>query len=584
MKKSVILLSFILAVFSASLVNATIVFNNDFSTYNLGDSVSVEGYIESNTNVRNIFRLYLECTSSQQILARTINVDANSRYFFNEDVNLPIGNKGQCNFKATFNGETQSSQKFEISDELKGDIFLSKKSFKLGELLEIDGDVLYLDNDRVNGVGIFSLVQQDSSESYFADTLNIEDGSLAYSTSLENIPPKSYSVIVEAYDSYGNFKKFDLGIIEIKDKLSVTPSLDKRDYLPGETFTINIKVNEDPREFRAKFDFEGEATEQVFEGTEFSYQIKTKENIKSGAHDVNIKISDIFGNYYESSQGLNIIPVAKRLEVAINQDEYLPEEQLEVSAEIFDQGDERYEDGIITVRVLDEKGNEIATSQVNSGSTYTLQFDKHIAPGIYKVTADGSGFKKEITFNIKELEKIEVYYEGNRLKILNDGNTEISDSFLVYLDNNAITNFNIKSKPSEVEEYDLRALVSEDRVYDLKVNFKGQDIEVGDALIMDDRPISSKITGAVVGGGDFVVYALLLLIIVLIVLFVFYNPGKRKLQYERDMGYKEGQQRLRKVREQKVATKASSGRRFGREMNKEDVEDFKKSFVNKIKE
>lgn len=584
MKKRLILACLILAVFGASLVDAAVVFNNDFRTYNIGDTISVEGYIESTQNVRNIFRLYLECGSSVQILARTISVDANRKYLFSEDVILPVGNKGQCDFKATFNGETQTSQKFEITDSLKGDIFLNKKSFKLGESLEIEGDILYLDNDKVSGVGIFSLIQQGSPESYFADTFNIEDGSLLYKTSLENLPPRTYQVIVETYDSYENFKKFDLGVIEVSDKLSVNSYLDKKDYLPGESFTVNLKVNENPKEFRVKFDFEGQATEQIFEGTDFSYQIKTKENIKSGQHTANIKVSDNFGNYYESNLELNIVPVPKKLEVSLDKSDYLPEEKVEISGAIYDQGDELYEEGVITIRVLDAKENEKTSTQINSGSTYTLELEKYITPGAYTVTAEGSGFKKEIIFNVKELEKIDVYYEGNRLKILNEGNTEISDSFLVYLDDKAATNFNLKIKPAEIKDYDLRTFINEDKVYNLKINFKGQDIEVGDVLIMDDRPISSKITGAVVGGGDFVIYALLLLIIVLVVLFVFYNPGKRKLQYERDMGYKEGQQKLRKVREDKIVKKTTGSKRFGKEMNKDDVEDFKKSFVNRVKE
>ena len=135
---------------------------------------------------------------------------------FSKDVTL-LG-KGQCNFKATFNGETQTSQKFDITDSLKGNMFLNKKSFKLGEVLQIDGDVLYLDNSKVNGVGIFSLLQKDSSEIYLADTFNVEDGSLLFESSLENLPPGSYDVIVESYDSYGNENRFNLGAIDISEK------------------------------------------------------------------------------------------------------------------------------------------------------------------------------------------------------------------------------------------------------------------------------------------------------------------------------------------------------------------------------
>ena len=242
MKKRFILLYLIIFIFSASLVNSTIVFNNDFKTYNIGSVAEVDGYIESSQDARSIFRLYLECQNSiyQRFLPETIEVRANIRQIFSKDVTL-LG-KGQCNFKATFNGETQTSQKFDITDSLKGNMFLNKKSFKLGEVLQIDGDVLYLDNSKVNGVGIFSLLQKDSSENYLADTFNVEDGSLLFESSLENLPPGSYDVIVESYDSYGNENRFNLGAIDISDKLSASTSIEENDYLPGGSIGINIKI------------------------------------------------------------------------------------------------------------------------------------------------------------------------------------------------------------------------------------------------------------------------------------------------------------------------------------------------------
>jgi len=121
MKKRFILLFIFALIFISfiSLASANIVFNNDFATYNIGDVVNVDGYVESTTDVRDVFRLYLECGNSIQVFARTIDLDANKRYFFSQDVTLPFGSKGQCNFKATFNGETQLSEKFEISEEIR---------------------------------------------------------------------------------------------------------------------------------------------------------------------------------------------------------------------------------------------------------------------------------------------------------------------------------------------------------------------------------------------------------------------------------------------------------------------------------
>ena len=55
MKKRFALL-FLVALFSISVANAEIVFNNDFTKFNLGDKATIEGYIESNENVRGIIR------------------------------------------------------------------------------------------------------------------------------------------------------------------------------------------------------------------------------------------------------------------------------------------------------------------------------------------------------------------------------------------------------------------------------------------------------------------------------------------------------------------------------------------------
>ena len=583
MKKRFILLYLIIFIFSASLVNSTIVFNNDFKNYNIGSVAEVDGYIESNQDVRrSTFWLYLECQNSiyQRFLPETIEVRANIRQIFSKDVTL-LG-KGQCNFKATFNGETQTSQKFDITDSLKGNMFLNKKSFKLGEVLQIDGDVLYLDNSKVNGVGIFSLLQKDSSEIYLADTFNVEDGSLLFESSLENLPPGSYDVIVESYDSYGNENRFNLGAIDISDKLSASTSIEENDYLPGGSIGINIKINENPtRQYTVNLEMDDQATEQNFDGSDFSYLMKTKENAKSGQHSVNIKITDDYGNYYEGSMDFNIVPVPKNLEIGFDaQKEYLPEDKVDISATIYDQADDLYEEGVINLKILDTKKNEKISTQINSGDYYNLELEKYIAPGSYTVTADGSNFHKEATFNVKELVKIDAYYEGNRLKIINEGNVEIRDSFLVYLDNNAITNFNLDIKPKESKTYDLRQFIKENKVYDLKIRFRDQNINVGQALITDDRSFSTKITGAVIGGGDFVIYALLLLIVVLIILFLFYRPKRMKIERERKDGYKEGQQKLRISRDEKIARAGKKGK----EMNKDEVRDFRESIMKRMKE
>ena len=94
------------------IASAGVVFEDNLGVYNIGDKVSVGGYIESNNYIRDIFKISLNCGNDIQLYARTIEVEANEKYFFNENVNLPAGYKGECNFRANFDGETKSSENF----------------------------------------------------------------------------------------------------------------------------------------------------------------------------------------------------------------------------------------------------------------------------------------------------------------------------------------------------------------------------------------------------------------------------------------------------------------------------------------
>src|SRR3989344_4395050 len=116
MKKYFILL--FVGLFLLPFVSADITFSNDFyDKYNLGDSLSIDGYISGDSNTNGLFRLYINCGDNSQLLAgRMIHLNANENHYFNQNVNLLINSQGVCNFRATFNDESKESESFEIVD------------------------------------------------------------------------------------------------------------------------------------------------------------------------------------------------------------------------------------------------------------------------------------------------------------------------------------------------------------------------------------------------------------------------------------------------------------------------------------
>lgn len=585
MKKRFLFLLAITLFAMISFASANIFINDDFQDYNLGDNIRLEGYIDSNSDVRNVFRGYLDCEDSAQLFAKMADVKAGKRYFYDEDAILPFGYKGECSIRVTFDGQSISSSDFTITDELKGNLFVRSKSLKLGDNLEISGDASYQDNDDFNGVGIVSL--NKNGEGYFVDTFNIENGEIDYSTVLESLPPETYSLSLEVFDFYGNTKIFDAEDIIVSDDISVKSDLYKTDYLPGEEISISGIVEDATGDYKLSLSFDGKIYEQSFESRNFDYSLKTSDDIKSGLHEILIKISDSFGNYYERKIEINIIGVPKRLDVKVdNAEGYFPEDSVKISVFEYDQGDDLYPD-TINVRVLDPKNNEILNTDLSSGSIYGLDLEKYARPGEYKLTAKSTNFEEQITLNVNEVEKIDAYYDENRLKISNVGNVDIDDVVMVTIGED-ILNFNINLKPSEIESFDLRSYIEKDGYYELTVNFLEDSFKV-DSYISDDRSALDKFTGNVVGGGNttygWVVYVLVLIIILLVIYLIFSrNPGKNKIRYERDVGFREAQEKIKKINARKNEKKPKRRLFNAKEITEEDARDFRESMVSKMKE
>jgi len=579
MRKRGLILIFALLITLIPFAGAEIVFSGNFGEYNLGASFNVEGYIDG-VKAREIFNLFLDCGDSEmQLSARMFDVE-NKKYFFNEYVNLPFGYKGDCKFRATFNGESQDSDSFKISDNLKGGIFIvSPENLRLGDELKFDGDIFYLNNKDFSGIGIFSLKEGDKIS--FMDTFEIV-GSVEYATIIENLPPGDYNLKLEVFDPYGNERDFEFGSVKINDDLDVYVNLDKHDYLPDEI--IEIKGNVDINEYRITFEFDEIEYENSYEDKDFDYSLKLRSDIKSGGHNILVKVTDKFGNLFEEYLNFDVIPVPKDLEVKVDKENYLPEEIIEIFTKVSDQSGDVYIDDVNLI-VLDSEKEKILEETVSSGSIYGLELPKHGVPGNYLIKVKSTDFEKEINVIVDEYDAMEVYCGENRLKINNVGNIPIKEEITIYL-NGEIIPFDLSLEPSEIGRIDLRPYIENDGYHDIIVDYKGESYEVNVCPVDDDRDTWERITGGTIGSGgvtSWITYVIIVLIIVFVLYWFIFRHSSKSRSPNRDKGFREGQEKLKRIksdRERKKPKKLFQAK----DISESEAKQFRESMVKKMKE
>jgi hypothetical protein len=575
--------------FVVPFVKADIVFNNDFyDKYNLVDSIDVQGYVVANSNVNNIFRLYLDCGDSSQLLAgRNIHVNKNENYYFNQEVNLPISSKGKCNFRADFNDESRDSSDFEITNSLKGDVFVTNTKIKLGQELILEGDVYRLSNEGVNGFGMLTLSKED--EEFFADSFDVINGNIEYSSVLDSLPAGEYTLDVEIYDYYGNHHIFSFGQkIQVLDELTARLSLDSYEVLQGSSLKVVGEVD-DSESYEVYIEYEDKSETLNFYSKTFQYEIKLGV-LEGGNHRVLIKILDNYGNFYSETLNYDIVSVPNSMDVSADSN-VLPGEDLNVEATIYDKANYVY-DGSIKFTFLNPEGQVLSTVNIDSGDIYTLSIEDYTKPGVYKVVFEGSEFNEERSFTVNKLEKIDAYYEDNRLKIKNIGNVDLSDKFTVSIEGEDI-DFEYNLKPSEIENFDLRGWVKEG-VYDLIVNSQYGEISVTGVDVIDDRSGFQKVTGFVVGangGSGTLLWVIFIVVIVGVVYFVFFfkrkKPQKGKEVYEGDYNrdYEEGKGAKQRLMDKRNKMKSQPRKMFpSKDIPKKDADEFRDSMVKKMGE
>ena len=95
------------------------------SVYNLGDEISVKGYILRDEDMFGFLRISLDCENDVPILTRSISLEKDTKRDFSENFIIPFFIPGDCTLKVSLESagsiiEQAKSNEFIISKELEG--------------------------------------------------------------------------------------------------------------------------------------------------------------------------------------------------------------------------------------------------------------------------------------------------------------------------------------------------------------------------------------------------------------------------------------------------------------------------------
>src|SRR3989344_5749381 len=222
------------------------------NTFNLGDEVLLRGYARAPSTDTWTLTQNLQCDDRiTQINKRVVSLTFDERIDFNENVRL--NDFGNCIFLVKFSSasgtnEEASSSSFTVTKQLKGDFLLDKTKAHFGDTVKLTGTVRKLDGGLVNGYGSVSI--KKDNENYVTSSINIIEGALKYSTSIDRLPQGSFVFEISVRDTYGNEHLFtNVATLEEtnkdayfpKEAISITPFLyDQADEQISKDVTLEI--------------------------------------------------------------------------------------------------------------------------------------------------------------------------------------------------------------------------------------------------------------------------------------------------------------------------------------------------------
>ena len=369
MKKGALLLIFLLTI---PIAYATITIDGpQKQLFNLGDEITISGYVSRDTSFNGFFKLSLLCGSNRiEMPLTSLSLLAGERKLFPNDFSIPkiIANnvEGDCSIEASLLSgsqvlETSSSLIFNVTKSLQGKFKLDKTTIQSGDSLTLSGEVLKSDGKPTEGS--IELYFKSNNIKFLADIINLKEGKFEYEYKAIPLEDGIYNIDLIARDTFGNVQSFDnIASFNLISDLNVVAKLEKTTIKPGE----NVKVFGDVKDTFQKLVDQGTARIFFNDNTykaditngRFEKEIETDPDIRSGKHLIKIIVEDNLGNSGASELTFNIQPNAERIDIELNNEKFNPTEVVSINSLIYDQAGSLVIDDV-SIEILDSDGKNI---------------------------------------------------------------------------------------------------------------------------------------------------------------------------------------------------------------------------------
>lgn len=543
MKRGLILFLFLLTI---PLVSAEISIDGPTEDiYNLGDAISVSGYILRPETTLALFTLSLNCNNKLQVLARTTNLESNQKYKFLEALAIPPITGDNCTLEAALNingnnVESKESKTFSITRNLGGVFNIEKDLIQLGETIAIDGTITRLNGKTIGGLATIFLKQ--NGVNYFVDTTPVINSQLDYSYTTVSNPAGTYDIDIQVNDAYGNQFLFENILnLEIIDKIELTAEVDRPNVNPYEKIKVSGKAETLLKRIIEVSNIKLELDKEVFEtrlgkNQAYEYEIELKGDIKAGEHIINVNIEDSLGNHGETQINFTVKQVPTDLKNTLNRVDFLPEEQLTASSQLYDQTNDII-NTTVTIEIKDSEGKEVFKKVVQTGGEISYNFPQFAIPGQWTVKTSSSGLNLEETLSVSEVVKAGVILENGVITITNLGNVDYKKPIDIKLEGqeDSIITKNPSLKPGKSTEISLADEVKAGS-YDVEISYDSKKDLYKNIIVAEEKIPKTALF-----------FALLIAIVIIIFVYTMIKL-RRKSRNRRSLDRLEGSKRLKELK------------------------------------
>jgi hypothetical protein len=514
-KSAFILLSILIISILSLTVSAEITTTTPLkSEYNLGDTVTLDGYVVAERDASGTLSTKLSCDNYNLENTATVALREGEKTLLSthalHQFLLTNDDKTTCKVVITFDGETEESKSFTISNELRGIFTLESKEgdYRLGDEFVLRGTVFKKSGEDVNGDGKV-YYSKDGREKELLGEAQINNGKMVYTHRFENLNVGFYSFDVEVTGTTGNTNYLEeVASFRISNDIQLRATALQTTLDPGDEVTINGEIQTNPfspSEATIHFKVADESYSLVPDSKNFQYKFSLPNDMGPGNYAVLVTISDKYGNNGYANAPIAIRRVPRSLDVTVNKQTFEPGEKLELQINTLDQVGKAMDEEI-ELEIKDPSNNYLFNDAVFGGQSINVEFGRFTIPGFYTITASHTeqDLLFEETVNVIENKQISADYSDNTLYIKNQGNVPYSipiDIVLVRRDGsgsgNAITG-NAVAGDDDTRYYVIRKEVNLKPQEEAMINL-AEEVPEGDYDIYVDDKITdaegNQITG-----------------------------------------------------------------------------------------